>query len=215
MKKNSITNEPQKEFVNMDNMDLKQLNVNIGALTYSFIRLFYETNCKYSCTKSKVGKLLSILAFKYAVNGEKLFDSDINKYDGCGTFIKDAAKYLLLDEYSCICQDHKQYISESLTEPVGLSFFNQFRYEQASKKYYKVPLDAEEQVEDVFRNFGSFSQGDLGKLLNPIAEKVTSESYGQINLSKIPIILDELDQDNELVKYLNLSKTNKCKIKKK
>lgn len=68
---------------------MQNSNLRLKEITYYLIQQFYKTGEKYSCTQTKLGKLLSILAFKYARNGQKLFDTPIYKYPPrCGTLIK-------------------------------------------------------------------------------------------------------------------------------
>lgn len=184
------------------NIELKDLNVSIKSLTYTFIMFFYETGRKYSCTRTKIGKLLSILAFKYAINGERLFNEIIYKYYDSGTAIKEIFYLLEREEYLCFFdQDNKKYISERFYNSNIPSIFFEKDMILPNKN---VIVD----IEDVFRNFGAYSQVDLGKLLNPIVDIAASENYGEIDLTKVKDNITKLDESNEIVKYLKQSYLN-------
>jgi len=184
---------------------MKKLNLSIKDLTHYLVSLFYKTDCKYSCNKTKIGKILSILAFKYANNDILLFNEEIRKYDNCGTIIEDSAFFVYSDEYICKKdRDNKEYILEEINEcndlPIGLYE----RYKEVSK-YSKIPEIIKKDVEEVFRYFGAYSKTDLSEVLNPIVDKLTTESYGKIDLSKISSILNEITQDNEIIKYMKFN----------
>lgn len=170
--------------------------------------------------RQKIGKLLSILAFKYAVNDEQLFKEQIYKYDNCGTYIRETAFLVYRDEYHRDSyQNDKKYINDQLQKPTILNLTEYSRYEYLFKNAC-INFRIKEHVKDVFRNFGSYSQKDLSDVLNPIVEKLTDVSYGPIELSKVSSVIDEVDQDNEVVKYLKSHKKdnnvekNKMMIKK-
>lgn len=38
--------------------EMKNINVSLKSAANYFIQLFYKTGCKYSCTQTKIGKLL-------------------------------------------------------------------------------------------------------------------------------------------------------------
>ncbi len=190
------------------NKELKNLNVDIKSLIAVFIIFFYGTGCKYSCTRTKIGKLLSILAFKYALNGEKLFNETIYKYDNCGTILKATQNLLCREEYICWHhQDDKIYISKG--------FQNNITIPPRFKDIILPDSDIVLEIEDVFRNFGAYSAVDLGNFLNPIVDIATTISYGEIELTKIKDIIEQLDESNEIVKYLKESKFNKAYQKTK
>lgn len=182
--------------------NMKKLNIGIKELTYYLVSLFFLTECKYSCTSTKIGKMLSILAFKYAYNGFLLFNDEVRKYDNCGTMIESSACWLHINEYVCRKdQNNKEYITEELKEPIDLPAKINCRYIEIFK-CCDLPFYVKKEVEEVFRYFGAYSHVDLSEVLNPIVDMLTTESYGKIDLSKISYIIDEVTQDNEVIKYL-------------
>ena len=181
---------------------MKKLNIEIKKLTYYLVLLFFKTDCKYSCTSTKIGKMLSILAFKYAYNGVLLFNDEVRKYDNCGTMIENSSCWLYRNEYVCWKdQNNKEYITDELKEPIDLPDKLNCRYREFCK-YSDLPSYVKKEVEEVFRYFGAYSHVDLSEVLNPIVDMLTTESYGKIDLSKISNIIDEVTQDNEVIKYL-------------
>ena len=199
---------------------MKELSVRIKCLTYYLVSIFYKTDRKYSCTKTKIGKILSILAFKYAYNDILLFDEDVRKYDNCGTMIEDASFWVYPTEYICYKEhNNKEYIIDELIEPKNLPARLYVRYKEVCKDS-DIPADVKKDVEEVFRRFGAYSQADLSEVLNPIVDMFTTESYGKIDLSKISDIIDEVAQDNEVIKYLKSNHisnevTNDVSVKRK
>lgn len=174
---------------------LEKLNVDLGELCCFLIQLFNNTEKKYSCSRTKVGKILSILAFKYAMNGEKLFSERIYKYDGCGTSVETLIGIVCRDEYfSYRYHDDKREIHDEFNNCVEMPL----KWQRQANIPYEVMID----TEDVFRKFGAYSQTDLSEVLNPIVEELTDESYGEIELWKIPFIINDLDQNNAVIKYL-------------
>lgn len=179
----------------MNDIQLENLNTSLEDLCCLLVPLFYKTGCKYSCSRTKIGNLLSILAFKYVIDGKKLFNETIYKYDNCGTAITEIIDMLETDEYSVyLYQDDKEYISDELL----ISAILPERWQRIPQLSFEIMRDTLE----VFRVFGAYSKSDLSEILNPISEKATNVSYGKIELSKIPSIIDEIDQNNVLVKYL-------------
>jgi hypothetical protein len=59
---------------------MEKMHANLRECMNYLIQLFYKTDKRYSCTRSKISKLLSILAFKYAVYSIQLFDEKIFRY---------------------------------------------------------------------------------------------------------------------------------------
>lgn len=183
---------------------MKKIRVHIKSLTYYLVSLFFKTGRKYSCTSTKIGKILSILAFKYAYNGILLFDAEIKKYENCGTIIEDSCFWVYPDEYICgKAQNNKKYILDELKEPVDLPYNLYYRYEQLCQ--YDIPSYIKKDVEEVFRYFGAYSKEDLSEVLNPIVDMLTTECCGKIDLSKISDIIDEVAQDNEVIKYIKFN----------
>lgn len=161
------------------------------------IQFFYKTGKKYSCGRTKISKLLSILAFKYACKGIILFDEPIYRYPNCGTNIKSSC-LLYRDTYihNLPMEDQKKMISKN-----ELNSFSEI-----PKEYQKIDgLSSEIKmaIEDVFYNFGAYSRRDLSELLNPIVEyDGICNTYGQIKLQAISSLDASHFVNNKVVDYL-------------
>ena len=74
---------------------MTELHADLKEIANYFIELFKATGSKYSCSRTKLSKLISIVAFVYAKKDEKLFDEKIYKYktdsvdEFCGTGIQE------------------------------------------------------------------------------------------------------------------------------
>ena len=180
----------------MQNDDLEPLYVNLKDTAYYLISLFYKTGQKYSCTSTKIGKLISILAFQYALDGKKLLDEEIYKYGGCGTLIEKLS-FLPKDIYRPVGMNYiydKRYIDDVVDDSLMVhSFYRDFK---------DIPFDVRLRAEEVFRTFGAYSHMDLGKLLNPIVDRTVDEKTDIIVLSKMPLAISQMSEDNEIVRFL-------------
>ena len=95
-----LLSQKERNIVSQEETKMIELNANLKDVTSCLIRMFYQTDKKYSCTQTKLGKMLSILAFRYAINGEKLFNESIYRYPpNCGTLIK--ALTFIKSRYLC------------------------------------------------------------------------------------------------------------------
>lgn len=178
---------------------ITSLHANLKDCALYLTKLFYKTGKKYSCSQTKLGKLLSIAAFVCARRREKLFDENIYKYDDCGTAIKglllyfDRERYVLYkysDERTKICDC---LFDESLVP-------DELRNIQEPSDYIKSIID------DVFINFGAYNARDLGCCLNPIVlhEGVTN-SDNIIDLQQIYFLKQEEFSNcpnNDVIIYL-------------
>lgn len=161
-----------------------------------FIQLFYKTGKRYSCTRTKLGKLLSILAFKYAANDKLLFFEEIYRYPNCGTAIKELMCGIERDVYREYAYEdgkkriHKHELKANVDIP---------------KMYPDISLlkpEIKKDIEDVFFNFGAYSQSDLSDVLNPIVEyEGICNSEGIIELEKIILLHDKLP-GNKVLDYI-------------
>ena len=161
---------------------MTNLNVSLEESANYLIQLFYNTGKRYSCTRTKIGKLLSIVAFLYARNNQKLFNEDIYKYDDCGTAINELKAHIDRDVYNQIeYQDDEQEYQEMIDNSFGL--------DDVAEKHLiccSLPEDVRTNIETIFRRFGSFSPYNLGQCICPIVNcgGVTTDS-GIIDLSKL------------------------------
>lgn len=161
------------------------------------IQFFYKTDKRYSCTRTKIGKLLSILAFKYAVQyDECLFSEKIYRYPECGTLIASMQYYVERDVYFAYPYDNsKKRISRNeLNENVDIPD----RYKEISSLSSKIKED----IENIFFTFGAYSQVDLSEELNPIVEyEGICLPDGSINLDNIVFLHDKLP-GNKVLNYI-------------
>lgn len=161
------------------------------------IQFFYKTDKRYSCTRTKIGKLLSILAFKYAVNyDENIFPRQIYRYSECGTIIASLQCYVDRDVYFDYpyVNSKKRISRNELNENADIPG----RYKEVSNLAPGLKKD----IEDVFFTFGAYSQVDLSDVLNPIVEyEGICNSEGIIDLSKIILLHDKLP-GNKVLDYI-------------
>lgn len=161
---------------------LEEVNASLREITYYFIQLFYKTNKRYSCTQTKMGKLLSILAFRYAKrNKQKLFNEMIFRYPPCcGTLIKDLVfipKDIYTRELGQVDFDDSQHIDDELIDNVEIPL--------EYRKTDNLSASLKSDIEYVFREFGAYPGDVLGTLLNPIVQKIIDNDSEPIVLSKL------------------------------
>ena len=177
-----------------------ELHTNLREVTNYLIQLFYKTGKIYSCTQTKLGKLLSILAFKYAQNDEKLFDETIYKYPPrCGTLIKDLAfignKNVYKRDITQDDLDNCQIITHEFDHTVDIPLL----YNEIASLSDELKKD----IESVFRSFGAFPASILGEILNPIVDLVVND-IGEIELTKFKDLQkNSFDKTNSnIVEYI-------------
>ena len=159
---------------------MEKMHANLRECMNYLIQLFYKTDKRYSCTRSKISKLLSILAFKYAVYSIQLFDEKIFRYDECGTIINDIEAWADREVYFCCSYDklEKSISQENLNENVDIPPY----YQEISS----LSSELKEAIEYVFFAFGAYSTTELSELLNPIVEyKGICRPDGSIELNEI------------------------------
>lgn len=188
---------------NFDVQNTIDIHANLRESANYLIQLFYQTKKRYSCTRTKVGKLLSIVAFVYAKKGEKLFDETIFKYDNCGTSINELKVYVDRDVYI-------QYQYADDCQYINCEFLRDEDVIEKHKDIGSIDDTLKDVIENVFRNFGAFSAYDLGQCINPIVNlpQIVNEK-GEIQLHNISIINFELfdegllnEKSSFLVKFL-------------
>ena len=140
---------------------MKNRGISLKQSANYMIQLFYKTEQKYSCTRTKIGKLLSIIAFVYARKGERIFNEIIYKYDDCGTAINELKAEIDRDVYiQSKYNDDKRSINDILEKEIVIP-----------EKYLEIddlPDDVIREIEKVFCEFGAYSAYELGQLINPI-----------------------------------------------
>lgn len=185
-------------------LPMLSLDVDVMDAAKYLIKMFYATGQRYSCTRTKIGKLLSIVAFSYARQGKVLFGSKtpIFRYPNCGTAIEEL---LMLDrdvyrsrKYQ---DDRKPFDSEFNDDPLRISI----QYSKINPD--QIPIDVRDRIEAVFRKFCAYTQSDLSEILNPIVDipGVADEKTGQIDLDRIRLIRsEEINPDNPIRGFLGL-----------
>lgn len=181
--------------------NMENLNVNLKQVVNYLIQLFYKTDKKYSCTQTKIGKMLSILAFKYAQKNQLLFNENIYKYPpDCGTLIRDLV-FIPNDIYFRDIEfenpDNSEFIDDIFNDNVEIParYFNTIA----------LPVEIEAEIEKLFRKYGAYSSRKLAELLNPIVDKIVEENGDLIRLEKLSKIEKgefNLDDSNSLIEYI-------------
>lgn len=166
---------------NKKGMELEKRNIELKKITYYFIQLFFQTGKKYSCTQTKLGKLISIVALYYARNNVQLFDEKISKYKpNCGTLIE-ALAFIPKSIYSRDIFEQDNDKNDVISEKM----LSGKKSEQYSVDEDEIPEDVRNQIRDVFINFGAYCGGALAKCLNPIVDEIISDDGETLDLSKV------------------------------
>jgi uncharacterized phage-associated protein len=191
-------------FTRWSENEMEKMNVNLLEAANCFILLFYRTEQRYSCTRTKLGKLLSIVAFKYARQNEKVFNEKIHRYNDCGSAIIEILNNYDKEIYSCFnYEDEIKIISDVLKEENTLN-------EDILKAYPVGSIDdnLKENIMEIFLNFGAYSPTQLGECINPIVNQAgIVKENGEIDLSRIyEFSLSDFEIENSiaenLLKYL-------------
>lgn len=161
---------------------MEDLHTDLKEAINYLVQFFYKTGQVFSCSRTKIGKLLSIVAFLYARRGKKLFDQCICKYSqNCGTTITDLAFYVDRDIYIQYngYDDGKKTIDSNLIN-------NNITVPEQYINVDSISDDVKFSIKNVFLSFGAYSAIDLGNCINPIIlyEGITQEN-GDIDLIKI------------------------------
>ena len=182
---------------------MKKMNVNLKEAMNYFVHLFYQTEQKYSCTRTKLGKLLSILAFKFACNEEIIFDETIFKYPPCcGTRIKDLDFIIVKNIYV------RDLTLPNFDKPSEISICELKRNLTVPPEYSAIENLSDSiinEIENVFLRFGAYPGDDLGNLLNPIVDKIIMGADCKLDILKLSKLSDKdfgVNQNNEIIKYL-------------
>lgn len=185
--------------------ELEKLNVDLISATNYLILLFFKSGQKYTCSRTKIGKLLTIVAFTYAVEKKLLFNEKVYKYGNCGTAINE-----ILDKY-----DRDIYISNPIddneqTISFGDKTINDL--DESIKREYgdnlKLDISVKRRIDDVFIKFGSYSASRLGDCINCIIniddiiinDEVQFENLYLLSQNKD--LLDKISDLNPLVRYV-------------
>lgn len=178
---------------------MTELHTNLRETANYLIQLFYATGQRYSCSRTKLGKLLSIVAFIYALKDEELFDESIYRYDGCGTAINELKSYFDRDIYIQFgYEDNQEFIGEDF----DFSIVPKEKYTEITS----IELSLRENIERVFRNFGSYKASELGKCINPIVNHPNVTTEDEVNLCSIQSLcradFSDVENYKELIEFL-------------
>ncbi len=191
--------ENQAQNLMEEKAELNKLNLDLIELTNYLISLFYATGKKYSCTRTKISKLMSIVAFAYARKNEILFEDKIDKYDGCGTVIIKIKSNYDIDMYLNVqYADNREQIREEIN----------FQSDIPAKYMNSNNLDAcvKKEIDKVFVNFGAYTARDLGQCIDKVINFPNVINNGTIDLSVISVLKKEdfsgVTDNRELIDYL-------------
>lgn len=176
---------------------MENLNYDLKQITYEFIKLFYKTDKKYSCTQTKLGKLISILMFLYARNNKLLIFSKVYKYLDCGTFIKDLnfiPSTIYFRNLDIPDPDGVFVIYDAIKEDTFIP--NQY------KKFGVLPIILEKDIREVFRRFGAYSTSNLSEYLNPIVDIIVLEDSNELDLDIIKNLDKEKFKGNPIAEFI-------------
>ena len=181
--------------------EMEKLNINLRDATYYLIQFFYKTEKKYSCTQTKIGKMLSILVFKYAKDGKQLFYEKIYKYPPrCGTLIKDLTfipKDIYIRDTDIEDPDGEEIINIVFNDSVEIP--------DIYTNINNLTDDIKKEIECLFRHFGTYPASKLGEYLNPIVDKFIVSNSDEISLERMKYIDIEDFSDseiNDIIKYI-------------
>lgn len=158
---------------------MEELNVNLEQAANYLIQLFYQTDQKYSCTRTKIGKLLSIVAFVYARENKQLFSEDIYKYNDCGTSFNELKLFLGREIYM-----KDSYLDDE--QPFDGIFDDRIDIPNDYKCIENLDVCLRNRIKEVFKKFASYSPVSLGMCINSIVNynDIVDET-GKLILSKI------------------------------
>lgn len=168
--------------------NMTNLNVSLEESANYLIQLFYNTGKRYSCTRTKIGKLLSIVAFLYARQDKRLFKEDVRKYGKCGTSFNELKAHIDRELYEKqVYQDDKKPHTAVIDRNNGLEDLD-----SKHNAIEKVPSDVMVFIEDVFCHFAAYSPEDLGLCINKlILHQGETNDNDKIDLLKIKTLTVE------------------------
>jgi len=175
----------------------------LRALAYYLVSLFYKTNCKYSCTRSKINRLLTIYMFCNIKNKPNLHDSKfaITKefmgfYD-LAFIIPNTIYYTDLRDMKN--NDDKQEIKERFGKVIN-------RYTEYDDK---IDESQKELLELIFRKFGSYPITDLSIKTDKIKDNapIKQKKDNVVNIDEFLLFLNnkennKLYKNNEIFKFI-------------
>ena len=141
------------------------------------IQLYFKTNEKYHCTKSKVEKLLSIAGFSYmAKNAETLYEQDI-VVNPCGTGFVEFFGYFPPEIVKGVDNETNKAIEGELTTIVNEGVAIPLGYQD---KYGELTDEDIAMLNSVFMRFGDYEPDKLGKAIDTFKMNISSDgNYGR------------------------------------
>ena len=185
---------------------MKEVYVDLETATNYLVQLFYQTGRRYSCTRTKLGKMLAIVAFKYARADEIIFAESVYEYgEHCGAVISGLAMIVDRDAYL-----NYQYLDVKDDSNVD-KIIDDERERKAfiPEKYKKtsgITDGVKDRIKEVFALFGGYSAPLIGHFINDLIYLPgVIMNDGTISLQKISelSINDIRDvSQSRLIKYL-------------
>ena len=158
-----VKKAPQK--VRGNNM--KEMHINLEAATNYLVQLFYQTDKRYSCTRTKLGKLLAIVAFKYARQGIIVFNEPIYEYgENCGAIIGGLA--ILVDRDAYLNYQYLDTKDLSVDKVIDDERERSAFIPEKYKKTDGIPGDVKDCIKDVFARFGGYTAPLIGQFINDL-----------------------------------------------
>ena len=169
----------------------KNMATLLDAANY-IIQLYYKADEKYTCTKTKVEKILSIAQMTALYNNDKIFDDDIS-INPCGTGFPLLSRFLLSD------------IIIGCEEENGTSIdINNLKDEYPALYAIQDVLSLEHKnlLKEVFSLFGNYKAKALGLLIDEFKMNICCDA---VDGKKV------IDQFS-LIEYLNKNKNSQNAI---
>lgn len=195
-------------------------NEDIKLLTYYLVSLFYKTDCKYWCSRTKINRLLTIYKFctiKYksdVLKGEYVISNPKNKI---GIWFPKLNGYIDRDVYLKynIMEDNCEKIIEQFNENAEIPKI--FEVEKEISVISKILL------EKIFREFGNYPLNVLAPMVDEVILKMPIkeiEGKTEIDTNNFENFLNT-NTNNEVFNFIKeyrkdmpLTKKEKVKVKK-
>lgn len=193
---------PDQLEINKRGKSMEELNVSLERVADYFIALFRASGERYSCSRTKLGKLISIVAFKFAHNNFKLLSEKIYKYDNCGTYIKELSSIVDRDVYVSLSYEDQR----GVIIPVDAISLN-----IASPICDNIIKNNEiiATIRTVFSKFGAYKATDLGieisDLITALPSFVSEDGSVDLNIIKQNANISDFERefpDNQVVSYI-------------
>lgn len=188
-------------------MDIKMVKI-LGAANY-LVQLFVKCERKYSCSKTKLEKLLSIANLKCIKNGNKLFDEKVIEIKDCGVGLSyNFPTYLCGDIVLALLNDKNNKATSPKRQIPETDINNSIKHNtQYDKDVNDLTEEDKKCLLNVFLEFGAYDSSILGSLLDEFKyELVNNQVDGEkINFKKCQSFFNrKSDTNNEILKYIIL-----------